>query len=240
MGFPVKFSDSLISLGLFVFGKYIPGKLWVLAGRATYLAAKKNYSKKDIAVIALINQMLSMWVGLWLGFFGLIFIEGMGVYTDIVLLIIFLLTVLLFTNLPGKVFNYFYHLLFNKQLQIQYIRPQQILMVLPWYFARWLVLSAAFYFFILGLTNTVIPFYAALGFAFAGNLALIFILFPGGLGVREGMLFGFLVLCNFSVEIATTISVVSRLWFLIGEIFIFCCAVLFEKKLIWSTKKSTF
>ena len=43
----------------------------------------------------------------------------------------------------------------------------------------------------------------------------------GGIGVREGLIASCLVMTGLSVTEAATISVASRLWFLIGEIFIF-------------------
>jgi glycosyltransferase 2 family protein len=229
MGFTATFNDALISMGLFVFGKYMPGKVWGIAGRSGYLAIKNNYPKKDIATVALINQMLSMWVGLWLGLVGLLFVEHLEIYKNISLLLIFFLTAVLFTKTPVKIIVYVYKLILKKKIQLKYISINQIFIICPWYFFRWLVLSLAFYFFVMGLTNTATPFYTAFGFAFAGNLALAVIFFPGGLGVREGLLFGFLLLCGFSIGVATTISITSRLWFLLGEVFIFGYALSLEK-----------
>lgn len=237
MGFSVKFNEALISMGLFVFGKYIPGKIWGVAGRSAYLAVKNNYSKKNIAFVAVINQMLSMWVGLWLGLFGLFFVKHLEVYRNISLLLLFFLTAVLFTTIPVKIVTGFYRFIFKKNIQIQYISINQIFIVLPWYLFRWLILSFAFYFFVMGLTYTNVPFYTAFGFALAGNLALAVVFLPGGLVVREGVLLGFLTLCEFSIEIATTISITSRLWFLLGEIFIFGYALGLEKKVTGGKKR---
>jgi len=44
---------------------------------------------------------------------------------------------------------------------------------------------------------------------------------PGGLGAREGVMIGYLIFAGIPAIEATTIAVVSRLWFLLGEIFIF-------------------
>ena len=34
--------DAVASMGLSIFGKYIPGKFWVIAGRAAFIAKKYN------------------------------------------------------------------------------------------------------------------------------------------------------------------------------------------------------
>jgi uncharacterized membrane protein YbhN (UPF0104 family) len=49
---------------------------------------------------------------------------------------------------------------------------------------------------------------------------------PGGLGVREGIIVLVLTATGLDVKVATTISVISRIWFISGEIFIFLMAIL--------------
>lgn len=64
-------------------------------------------------------------------------------------------------------------------------------------------------------------------------LGLLAIIIPGGFGVREGIMVFYLVLLGIPLEIAGGIAVLARLWFIIGEIFIFLLAVglnLFIKK----------
>ena len=53
---------------------------------------------------------------------------------------------------------------------------------------------------------------------------LIAIFLPAGLGLREGIIIGYLTLAGLDVESATTISFVNRLWFIGGEVFIFLLA----------------
>ena len=50
------------------------------------------------------------------------------------------------------------------------------------------------------------------------------IIVPGGLGVRESILTGYLNLAGLPISEAATISISARLWFLIGEIFFFVTA----------------
>ena len=58
-------------------------------------------------------------------------------------------------------------------------------------------------------------------FPLATIIGIIMIFVPGGLGAREGVLVVLLVSSNVPLQIATTISISSRLWFFFGEVFLF-------------------
>ena len=75
-----------------------------------------------------------------------------------------------------------------------------------------------------------IPFSVGLGFPFAGILGILAFFAPGGLGVREGILVGYLKLAGFATADAVTVSVASRLWVLIGEAFIFLVGFVLDKR----------
>ncbi|MEX0928342.1 MAG: hypothetical protein WD266_08950 [Balneolales bacterium] len=81
--------------------------------------------------------------------------------------------------------------------------------------------SAGFYFLILSLTDSPVSPTAGLSFALATNIGIIAIFAPGGLGVREAVIVGYLNYIGLSLAEATTISIASRLWFLAGEVFLF-------------------
>jgi len=46
------------------------------------------------------------------------------------------------------------------------------------------------------------------------------------LGLREGIIIGYLILAGLDTETATTISFLNRFWFICGELFIFLLATL--------------
>ena len=71
------------------------------------------------------------------------------------------------------------------------------------------------------LTETDIAWSVGLGFPLAATLGIMAVIAPGGLGAREGVLVGYLMLAGVPLAEATTISLASRLWFLVGEAFIF-------------------
>ena len=89
----------------------------------------------------------------------------------------------------------------------------------------WFVISSAFLLFIAAIAP---PPALVMAFAYPLSICLgiLAIILPGGLGVREGVLAGFLVLAGMDLPTATTLSVLSRIWYILGEVFIFTTASL--------------
>jgi uncharacterized membrane protein YbhN (UPF0104 family) len=86
----------------------------------------------------------------------------------------------------------------------------------------------AFYFFVLSFHvefSIGVIFCWPLGI----SLGVLSLITPGGIGVREGIVTGFMVLTGMPVETATTIAVISRLWFISGEVFIFVLSFFLNK-----------
>ena len=99
--------------------------------------------------------------------------------------------------------------------------PVRSVTIIPFFFFTWIFWCIGFYFFVSSIVDDVIFPYIGLGFSLATTLGVVAVIAPGGIGVREGVLVGFLTLSGMTVENATTVSVASRLWYLCGEIFIF-------------------
>ena len=76
----------------------------------------------------------------------------------------------------------------------------------------------------------IVPFYYSFAFPLSIVLGLISIIFPGGIGVREGAISLFLISNGISADVAVTISILARIWFLAGEFFAFFLALYFRKR----------
>src|SRR5690606_10084729 len=61
--FPIKYRDAIISVGLTVFTKYIPGKVFVIVGKASYINEKYHYKQKSLIEKSLDSQLLIIWLG---------------------------------------------------------------------------------------------------------------------------------------------------------------------------------
>ncbi|MDZ7830663.1 MAG: lysylphosphatidylglycerol synthase domain-containing protein [Desulfobacterales bacterium] len=217
----VTYSESISSIGLSIFGKYMPGKFWVIVGRAAYVAEKKGDSIFRITTISFLGQGIAITTGIILGnivlwyymiswFWVLFFIE--------ILFLIFILCP--FSKLlPEK--SYFY----KKGGSIILLLGPHLFRAIPWFLLFWISWGIGFYGFVgaLSITNTWI---VAPIFILSSTLGILAFFVPGGIGVREGFLSFFLIKCGYSLEIATTIAVGSRLWFLLGEIFVFICGLI--------------
>ena len=229
MSYKLSFKNALISYGLSIFGKYIPGKIWLIAGRSAYISKKYDYSEKDLLVVSVITQLISLWVGLIFGITGLFFLEKFLLIGSIAILFWIILTIVIFFKFPHRFFLSVINRIFKKKLDIPYISFKQLIKVIHWYILRWFILSLSFYLLVNGLTENSAELYIGLAYPLAGTLALAVIFVPGGLGIREGLLVTFFKGSNFSLYVSTSISITSRLWFLIGEIFIFITAVILSR-----------
>jgi len=58
---------------------------------------------------------------------------------------------------------------------------------------------------------------------------MIAIILPGGLGMREGLLSLTLIAAGLASDFSVTVSVSSRLWYLIGEGFIFFTGLIISR-----------
>jgi len=66
-----------------------------------------------------------------------------------------------------------------------------------------------------------IPPLLALAFPAGITYGFVVIFMPAGIGVREGIVASFLIAGGISSANAITISVISRFWFVAGEVFLF-------------------
>jgi len=219
---------ALSSHGLSVFAKYIPGKIWVILGRGVKVAGEK-YSAKTCTYASLKEQLLYVWLGL------LISIIPLFIYrkTDLFLLGVFVIFIgITFFNFSDKVRIFIIKAVkkvFKKELDIPHISFKESLNILVYIFFYWIAWIIAFWLFSLSIyPETSIN----IGFVFplSVTLGLLAVIVPGGIGVREGIMATFMILMGIPVETATTISVISRLWFISGELFIFLLALVFNKK----------
>lgn len=221
----ISIKDSVISNGLSIFTKYIPGKLMVVLARAMYISKKYNQPLKTLSIISFKTQMISIWSGLLVGYLVVLNIN-LSLKTILPGLVFFLLfSVFLFSTQIKKAIQYLIKKVSKKNIDYPILNLHSALTVLPGFILNWVLWCGAFYFLIIAMVPYSVPCFAGFSFALAGTLAIIAIIAPGGLGVREGLLLFCLLGFGIQRQDAVTISVASRLWFLIGEAFIFILAL---------------
>ncbi|MGB6035341.1 MAG: lysylphosphatidylglycerol synthase transmembrane domain-containing protein [Cryomorphaceae bacterium] len=225
----IKQSDAIAGMGLSVFGKYIPGKVWILLGRSAYMAKRNLISEGESAAISLNAQFISLWVGLVLGMASIL------IYSNDIVLLIFalgllaLLSFLLFFGYAHSLFTFLAKKVFKRDVQISRLSGKQTLRVMPYFIINWLLWCAGFYLLLQSLSTTSFTPLLGLNFSLAATLGVAVVIAPGGIGVREGILASLLVLGGVDLTLATGAAVLSRLWFLAGEIFIFFIGVIIDR-----------
>lgn len=68
----IGFGSHLAGNGLSVFGKYIPGKVWVLLGRSVYINQHHGVGMGEGTMLSFKAQLISIWTGLFFGIAGFI------------------------------------------------------------------------------------------------------------------------------------------------------------------------
>ena len=217
----VDLNECLAGTGLSIFGKYIPGKIWIVMGRAAYIAERSDYSLGKLSAISLNAQFIDLWIGLILGTIGIFFIGGFHVWGFLTLFMLLGLTAVIFSKVVHNATESILHTVLRKDIKIPNLTIKSTILAMPWFTMTWVFWSIGFYMFTTSLTAIDVPWSVGLGFPLAGTLGIMALIAPGGLGAREGVMIGYLIFAGIPAIEATTIAVVSRLWFLLGEIFIF-------------------
>lgn len=222
----VAIKHSLISHGLAIFAKYIPGKIWVILGRAGYIASE-GHSIKTTSFLSLKEQLIYVWEGLLISAVPMLFIYGFNKLTLLVLMLCVFFTFFLYSRIFHNWFLLIFKKITKKELDVPFLKFSENLRVIGFVFIYWLSWLFAFYVFIIAFYPDV-DLRVAFAFPLSVTLGLLAIIFPGGLGVREGIMGSYLVMTGIPLQIATVITVYARLWFISGEIFIFLLALLLK------------
>jgi len=229
-GYPVNFKQSVSASGLSVFGKYIPGKVWTIVGRAVYLAERTPYSWKELSSLSLNAQFLSLWAGLTVGIAGLFILKKGHVWGWPIFLLWLLLSGIVFSPIVHRTTEKIIRFFIKRKIVLPSPSGWSAVSLLPWFVLDWFLWGVGFYLFVWSLSDIAPDFSVVFGFAHAATLGILSVFAPGGLGVREGILVGYLGFSGISILDATTISVSARLWFLEGELFLFLLGWIFHRK----------
>lgn len=216
------FRLAIVSTGLSIFTKYIPGKVLVILGPAAYVSAATKHPVKLTSTASLVAQLMVLWSGSILGCITMFSSQIPEKWAIVGVLAIGALTLSLFFQPQIAAFVNRMATFFNYNIGIPCLEPKQLLTAVPYPFFSWTFLSVGFYLLVLSVHPAGVPdpmvFFI---FPLAGTLAIAALFAPGGLGVREGLLVACMTIYGIPLDEAVGISILSRLWFLVGEMFIF-------------------
>ena len=229
--YAIRLRECIAGMGLSIFGKYIPGKIWMVMGRAAYITEKNQLPLGTLSAISLNTQFIAIWIGLIFGMIGLFLLEGLYLWVWIILCLWVCFTIFIFSKLVHTKTEDLIRIVFKKDITLPRLTVKSTLLVMPWFVAYWAFWSIGFYMLVASLIKMDVPWSVGFGFPLAGTLGIMTFISPGGLGTREAVLLGYLTLAGIPVVEATTVAVASRLWFLGGEVFIFIIGWIADKRL---------
>jgi len=224
------YRDSFISTGKYIFSKYIPGKLWIIIGRAGYLKEKYNSGFINLTSFSLYNKLISIFSAILVGLVVLYLIDinwFLGIGIGMVTFVVFMS----FGFKPAiSLTSRFLSFVFKKEIKLPFVSSKVTIQMFLISIGNWLMLSIAFYLFLLSVQSAGdVSIKAGLLFPLSSVVGIIVIIAPGGLGFREGFLTLGLTALGMSATDAASVAVLSRLWFLIGEAFIFIVAFILDQ-----------
>jgi len=224
----VSFKEAAYSQGIVGFTKYIPGRVWTILGRAAILKNEDRKLKK-LSFISFKEQLIYLCLGFLISIYPVFKTEKIKEYAWIIIVLTGLLFLLLFSTRLQRFLEKIWNRAFKRSLNLPKIQVIEFAHISGVIAIWWFLWIAGFYFLLISITGFV-PFYYAFAFPLSVVLGLISIIFPGGIGVREGVISLFLISNGINADVAVTISIVARVWFLAGEFFAFFLALSFRKK----------
>lgn len=226
-GINISRSEAIYSHGISVFAKYMPGKIWVILGRASIISEKKG-GLLVLSSVSLKEQLVYLFLGLlcssvlifyvpfnWLASFAIIgSVMGLGLFLFVKPIHDFAL---------GMLFK-----LIKKEFTVPYIKFKNAALLSQTILLYWALWSLGFYLLVISIAPQASAM-AILAFPLSVSYGLIAVIVPGGIGVREGIIVFILHSLGIDLQTATTISLIQRLWFISGEVFMFLTAMISRK-----------
>lgn len=211
--------EAVISHGQAIFAKYIPGKIWVILGRAGYISKGKE-EMKQLSFVSMKEQFIYIWAGLVISALPTFIFYKLQWISFILVFVIIMLSLILFSA-PFHIWVLgIFKKIFKKEPDLPVISFKKSIPIILSTSLIWLFWTLGFYVFMLAFAGDLLPV-MAFAFPLSVSFGVLAIILPGGLGLREGIIVGYLTLAGLDVETATTISFINRLWFIAGEVFIF-------------------
>ena len=236
-GIKISLKDAVVSNGLFILTKFIPGKVWVVLGKASFIAEKYNRKIDEVSLISFQNGILGVWSGFTLGVFGLIILFKFSLFVVLgVILAIFLAIMVLKTS---YLFRYIQRIPYLKKFshKLESLSSQKTAKIIVYFFAYWISISLAFWFIVSAIQQEELEsFTLALVYPLSITIGITAVLSPGGIGVREGFLVWTMVELGFSQTDSISAAVLSRLLFVLGEVTLFFLAFVLNRFSFASSK----
>lgn len=226
----IKYGEAVRSYLYSILGKYIPGKVFMLAARVPAYE-REGVPARKVAVCFLLENVCTLLGAGFLFLVSLLFFPN-DVLTEYMPAVI-LFIVLFFVMIHPKIMNFFLRLMGklikknDMELPFSYLQMIRIVLL---FIGNWLIVGTGFY--LLASSIYPLPFsqllYVGGVYGLSAIIGIISIFAPSGIGVREGIMVLGLTLIMPS-EYAVIIGVVSRLWATVAELILIFGAFIAER-----------
>lgn len=219
------------SLGRTIFSKYIPGKAAMVYAIA-YNINKRN-DETGIARLSynvILFQLMIIISGLLTGLFAVLRIQELPIIWKtgsllVIVLSIFILQSEFFFKKTGALISKWT----GKEIIFPHFAKKDIFIILVTSILFWLFWGAGIYFLAVSSVPGIInPPLLIFLFPFSVCVGILAIIAPGGIGVREGVFAFMIISVGNSPKTAAELSIISRIWFLTGEIILFLISHIFS------------
>lgn len=213
-----------------ILGKYIPGKVFMLAARVPGYE-RKGVPIRKVTICFFLENMCTLLGAAFLFLISLFFFPN-DLLKDYMWLTIGFV-ILFFIFIHPKILNFFLRFIGKwmkkDDMEIPFSYGKMLGLVLL-FIGNWVVVGMGFYMLVCSIYP--IPFsemlYVGGVFGLSAIIGILSIFAPSGIGVREGVMIAGLLFIM-PQEYAVIISVVSRLWATVAELMLILLAFVIQK-----------
>ena len=244
----ITYKNAVVCYLYSILGKYIPGKVFMLAARFPAYE-KEGVKLSKVTICFFLENICTLLGAAFLFLISLFFFprkalmdlahkvvpnasNETALYIFIGLLI--LLIVAFFICINPKIINFFLRtfgkLIKKQDMEIPITYPQMIKVVLL-FIANWIIVGAGFYLLVRSIYPVPLSesLYCAGIYGISAIIGILAVFTVSGLGVREGIIGVGLALIIPSEPTIVIISVISRLWATVAELILIFIAFLFTQ-----------
>jgi len=213
LGYAISFRDAWTIYFIGNLGRYIPGKVWTVAGVA-YVAGKSGIPPVVAGTAAVCAQVYSILSSFVFFIIFLIFrnadFAALRVMWLLPLPVVLMVVFMVPRNLE-RLLNFLLRRIGSTPVSI-ILTTMEAVKITGLYLCSWLVFGGAFWLFVSAVTGigTFNPFFLSGAYAVSYVIGFLAFFAPGGIGIREGILC-VLLSGTVSAGVAVVIAVSSRL-----------------------------
>lgn len=236
----IKYKDAVVSYLYSILGKYIPGKVFMLAARIPAYE-KAGVKMRKVTICFFLENICTLLGAAFLFLISLFFFPN-EVLQDYMWAVVALIIVF-FICINPKIINWGLRILGKvmkkDDMEIPMTYGQMIKVVLL-FIGNWLIVGMGFYMLVYSIYPVPLSeaLYCGGIYGLSAIIGILAIFTVSGLGVREGIIAVGLALIM-PDSYVVIVSIISRLWATVAELILIFIAFVINKIIMHKEKKST-